>query len=61
MMPKRDPSGAYFQDAFTENRGAGNAEKEDGAEHLHLDPNVDSQADDEAMEKDVFGVNAPQR
>lgn len=54
----RDRSGEYFEDAFTENeskpRGPVRDEIEAGEQ---LDPDVDSQAADEAMDEDRFGVD----
>jgi hypothetical protein len=54
---QRDRAGEPFQDDFTENRGPTGPEQEDSAERETLDPDVDSQAGDQAMEDDVFGVN----
>jgi hypothetical protein len=43
---ERDRDGEPFQDDFTENRGPDAEEREDVAETLKLDPDVDSQDDD---------------
>jgi len=56
---ERDRAGEPFQDDFTENRGPDPVEKEENAETETPDPDVDSQAGDEAMADDVFGVNDP--
>jgi hypothetical protein len=48
---KRDRDGEIFQDDLTENDGPSGAELEEGAEQLHLDPNIDSQEDDELEPK----------
>jgi len=37
------------------------AEREDIAENLHGDPDVNSQADDRAMRDDRFGENQPDK
>lgn len=59
---ERDQFGEYFQDTFTENeskpRGPVRDEME---EEEQLDPNVDSQEDDEAMAENRFGVNQPKQ
>jgi hypothetical protein len=54
---ERDRDGEPFQDDFTENRGPDASEQEDAAEHATMDPDVDSEAGDRAMEDDIFGVN----
>jgi len=54
---ERDRDGVPFEDDFTENRGPGGPELEEEAERETLDPDVDSQADDRSMKRDVFGVN----
>jgi hypothetical protein len=54
---ERDRDGQPFEDDFTENRGPSAREREYVAEHETLDPDVDSQTDDESMEKNVFGVD----
>jgi hypothetical protein len=56
---ERDRAGEPFQDDFTDNRGPAGPQQEDEAERETLDPDVDSQAGDHAMENDVFGVNEP--
>jgi hypothetical protein len=58
-LMERDRAGEPFQDDFTENRGPDPVEKEKIAEKETPDPDVDSQAGDEAMADDVFGVNDP--
>jgi hypothetical protein len=60
-MSERDRDGEPFQDDFTENREPGGSEREDNAERETLDPDVDSQADDESMKDDVFGVDVKSR
>jgi len=54
---ERDRAGEPFQDDFTENRGPNASEREEAAEREALDPDVDSQAGDRAMEDDTFGLN----
>ena len=55
---KRDRSGEFFEDAFTENESKPRgAVREEVEEDLTLDPNVDSQEDDRAMAENRFGVN----
>jgi hypothetical protein len=56
---ERDRDGQPFQDDFTENRGPSGRELDDTARDETLDPDVDSQADDEDMEHNVFGVDKP--
>jgi hypothetical protein len=57
---KRDEFGELYQDAFTENESKPRgAVREEVEETLKLDPNVDSQEDDEAMAENRFGVNQP--
>ena len=54
----RDRRGEIFQDELTENESMPSpARREDADENLQLDPQVDSQEDDEAMAEDRFGVN----
>jgi hypothetical protein len=54
---ERDRDGQPFQDDFTENRGPSGRQLDDVARDETLDPDVDSQADDRSMEKNVFGVD----
>ncbi len=55
---KTDEFGELYQDAFTENETKPDgAIREDVEDDLNLDPNVDSQEDDQAMADNVFGVN----
>jgi hypothetical protein len=54
---ERDRDGVPFEDDFTENRGPSGSQLEDEAEREKPDPDVDSQADDESMADDVFGLN----
>ena len=57
---KRDEFGEIYQDAFTENESKPRgAVREEVEETLKLDPNVDSQEDDQAMAENRFGVNKP--
>lgn len=59
---KRDEFGEIFQDDLTENESKPRgAVREEVEETLKLDPNVDSQEDDEAMAENRFGVNQPKR
>ncbi|GAC1387664.1 MAG: hypothetical protein NVSMB31_00320 [Vulcanimicrobiaceae bacterium] len=46
-----------YENEFTEEDKPSGAEREDIAETETRDPDVDSQADDEAMRDDVFGQN----
>lgn len=55
---RRDRDGEIFQDDLTENESMPSpARREDDDEDLQLDPNVDSQEDDETMADDRFGVD----
>jgi hypothetical protein len=54
---ERDRDGEPFEDDFTENRGPSGPRREEEAERLTLDPEVDSQEDDRTMADDVFGVD----
>ncbi len=54
---ERDRAGEPFEDDFTENRGPDAAKREENAEEETPDPDVDSQAGDQAMADNVFGVN----
>ncbi|HTW85850.1 MAG TPA: hypothetical protein VMD91_17400 [Candidatus Sulfotelmatobacter sp.] len=56
---ERDRDGVPFQDDFTENRGPSGAQLDDDAQTERLDPDVDSQADDETLKENVFGVDDP--
>ena len=57
----RDRHGEIFQDELTENQSMPRPpEREDADETQQLDPNVDSQEDDETMAENVFGVNQKQ-
>jgi hypothetical protein len=56
---ERDRAGEPFQNDFTDNRGPDGPRQEDEAERETLDPDVDSQAGDAAMEDDAFGLNDP--
>jgi hypothetical protein len=56
---ERDRDGHPFEDDFTENRGPDGAQQDEEAKRERLDPDVDSQADDETMAKNVFGVDEP--
>lgn len=57
---KRDEFGELFQDTFTENQSKpSGAIREEVEETLKLDPNIDSQEDDEDMAANRFGVNKP--
>jgi hypothetical protein len=54
----RDRDGEIFQDDLTENESMPSpARREDPDETLDMDPDVDSQDDDEAMAENRFGVN----
>lgn len=54
----RDRHGEIFQDDLTENESMPRpSEREDVEETRRLDPNVDSQEDDETMAEDRFGVD----
>ena len=56
-IPK-DRSGEIFQDDLTENESKPRGpERDDTAHSEELDPDVDSQEDDLAMEQNRFGVN----
>lgn len=56
----RDRSGEYFEDAFTENESKPRGPQRDSTEASEqLDPDVDSEEDDEAMAEDRFGVDQP--
>lgn len=54
----RDRDGEIFQDDLTENESMPSpAHREQADETEQLDPDVDSQDDDEAMAENRFGVN----
>lgn len=54
----RDRDGEIFQDDLTENESMPSpVRREEAQEAEQLDPNVDSQEDDEAMAENRFGVN----
>jgi hypothetical protein len=54
----RDREGEIYQDDLTENESIPRpARREDAEETRELDPDVDSQEDDEAMAEDLFGVD----
>lgn len=60
--PGRDRDGEIFQDDLTENESKPRgAVREDAEETLELDPQVDSQEDDEDMAENVFGLNDPKK
>lgn len=55
---ERDRDGEIFQDELTENESKPRgAVREDAEESLKLDPDVNSQDDDETMRDDRFGVD----
>ncbi len=55
---KRDRDGEIFQDDLTENESMPSpSRREDAEETRRLDPNIDSQEDDETMADDRFGVD----
>lgn len=54
----RDRRGEIFQDELTENESMPSpARREKANDSLQLDPNIDSQEDDETMADNRFGVN----
>ena len=57
---ERDRFGEPFEDDFTEEREPSPVEREEEAHSEREDPDVDSQADDETMKDNVFGVDNPQ-
>ena len=62
MKDKRIPdrSGELYEDAFTENESKPRgAVREEVEETERLDPDVDSQEDDELLAENAFGVNDP--
>lgn len=60
-LPK-DRAGEIFQDELTENESKPRGPARDDTAHgKNLDPNVDSQEGDRAMEENRFGVNEPQK
>ncbi len=57
---KTDEFGELYEDTFTENESTPDGEaREDAQEKVQLDPDVDSQDDDEAMRENRFGLNDP--
>ena len=61
-MEKRqtDRDGEIFQDDLTENESKPRGSvREDAEERLTLDPGVDSEEADRAMEENRFGINRP--
>ncbi len=60
-LPK-DRDGEIFQDDLTENQSKPRGPRRDDAERDEkMDPGVDSQEDDRAMEENRFGVNEPKK
>lgn len=58
----RDESGEILQDDLTENQTKLDGPERDDIEHdKAMDPGVDSQEDDRAMEENIFGVNQPKK
>ncbi len=58
----RDRDGEIFQDDLTENQSKPRGPRRDDAERDEkLDPGVDSQEGDRAMEENRFGVNEPKK
>ena len=55
----RDRSGEIFENDLTEENEATPVEREEGAEQLHGDPDVDSQAADEFMKDRKFSPTPP--
>jgi hypothetical protein len=54
----RDRDGEIFQDDLTENESMPSPARREAADEAEqLDPDVDSQEDDEAMAENRFGVN----
>jgi hypothetical protein len=60
-LPK-DEAGEIFQDDLTENQSKLDGPERDDLEHdEEMDPGVDSQEGDRAMEENRFGVNQPKK
>jgi hypothetical protein len=60
-LPK-DRDGEIFQDDLTENQSKeGGPRRDDAARDKTMDPGVDSQEGDRAMEQNRFGVNDPKK
>lgn len=60
-LPK-DRSGEIFQDDLTENQSKPRGpQREDTERSEKMDPGVDSQESDSAMEENRFGVNEPKQ
>lgn len=60
-LPK-DRSGEIFQDDLTENQSKPRGpQREDTERSEKMDPGVDSQEGDSAMEENRFGVNEPKQ
>ena len=58
----RDRDGEIFQDDLTENESEPSPAKlEEEAHGEKLDPGVDSEEGDRAMEENRFGVNTPKK
>jgi hypothetical protein len=59
---QRDEAGEIFQDDLTENQSKLDGPERDDIERLEkMDPGVDSQEGDRAMEENRFGVNEPKK
>jgi len=54
---ERDQFGEIFEDDLTENREPGGPARDKAAEREEIDPDVDSQEDDEDMARNIFGVD----
>ena len=60
-LPK-DRDGEIFQDELTENQSKERGpRRDDVARDETMDPGVDSQESDRAMEENLFGVNEPKK
>lgn len=60
--PARDRDGEIFEDDLTDNESEPDGPvREDAAETLELDPQVDSQEDDADMAENLFGLNDPKK
>lgn len=59
--PEMNERRGTFEDDLTEETLPDPAKREDVAENLHGDPDVNSQADDRAMGDDRFGENEPDK
>ena len=58
----KDRAGEIFEDDLTENQSKLDGPERDDLEHNEeMDPGVDSQEGDRAMEENRFGVNEPKK